>query len=112
MNLDIIASFINFGALIAFTFVNISVIAWFFVRQKERSGAKNILMNLIAPGLGMLMTLVLWAFLDGLSLTGGLIWATLGFIYLLFITKGLRKEVDGFDERQPVTGFNKISDDV
>ncbi len=34
--LEQIAAYINYGALIAFTFVNISVIAWFAIRQGLR----------------------------------------------------------------------------
>ena len=106
--LETIAAYINFGALIAFTFVNISVIAWFAIRKGRRKTPKDIFNFIVMPGIGMLLTGLLWANLDSNALTGGLIWASIGFVYLLFITRGLRKKVVSFDESQPVTGFNKV----
>ncbi|WP_416442337.1 APC family permease [Leucobacter sp. HNU] len=107
-SLDLIASFINYGALIAFTFVNISVIAWFAVRQGRNKSPKDIFNYIVMPAIGMLLTGLLWVNLSLDALVGGVIWTVLGFVYLLFITKGFRKRVAGFDENQSVTGFNKV----
>src|SRR5699024_5201990 len=41
-DLELIASVINFGALIAFTFVNIAVIMYFVVRKKRYKTAGDI----------------------------------------------------------------------
>ncbi len=109
--LEMIADFINFGALIAFTFVNLSVIAWFAVRKGRRKTPQDIFHYIVMPLIGTLMTGLLWAFLSGYSLVGGLTWAAVGFIYLLFLTKGFRTKVASFDENQPVTGFNKVIDE-
>ena len=109
-DLDTIAAFINFGALIAFTFVNLSVIAWFAIRKGRRHTAKDVFNYIVMPGIGMLLTGLLWVNLDGLALTGGLIWTVLGIIYLLVLTRGFRRPVAGFDENQSVTGFNKVPD--
>jgi len=108
--LEMIAAFINFGALIAFTFVNISVIAWFAIRKGMRRTPGEIVTFIVLPGIGMVLTGVLWVNLHVDALIGGLIWAAIGFVYLLVITRGLRKRVAGFDENQPVTGFNKVID--
>ncbi|CAG7620564.1 APC family permease [Leucobacter soli] len=105
--LEMIAAFINFGALIAFSFVNISVIAWFAIRQGRRRTPKDIFNYIVMPGIGVVLTGILWANLHADALIGGLVWTALGFIYLLFLTKGFRKRTVGFDEGQPVTGFNK-----
>lgn len=106
--LDMIADFINFGALIAFTFVNLSVIAWFAIRKGRRKTPKDVFNYIVMPAIGTIMTGILWAFLSSYSLIGGLTWAALGFIYLLFLTKGFRRRVASFDENQPVTGYNKV----
>ncbi|MFP3636972.1 amino acid permease, partial [Bacillus sp. SIMBA_033] len=45
-------SFINFGALIAFSFVNISVIAHYAVRQKQHRSAKGFWSYIVMPLLG------------------------------------------------------------
>lgn len=107
--LEMIAAYINYGALIAFTFVNLSVIAWFAIRKGRRRTPKDIINYIVMPLVGTLLTGLLWVNLDGNALLGGLIWTGLGFVYLLFITRGFRKKVASFDESQPVTGFNKVS---
>lgn len=107
-----IVHFINFGALIAFSFVNISVFAWFAIRQGRRKTGADIFKFIVMPAIGLAMTIILWVNLSPESLTGGLIWAAIGLIYMAIITRGFRKQVAGFDEAQPVTGFNKTVEDV
>ncbi|WP_217131737.1 APC family permease [Leucobacter chinensis] len=110
--LEMIAAFINYGALIAFTAVNLSVIAWFAVRQGRRKTPKDIFKYIVMPGIGMVLTGVLWAHLHLDALIGGVIWTVLGFIYLLYITRFFKRKVAGFDEIQPVTGYNKVPIDT
>lgn len=110
--LEMIAAYINYGALIAFTFVNLSVIAWFAIRKRRRRTPKDIFTYIVMPVVGTLLTGLLWVNLDGHALLGGLIWTGLGVLYLVFLTKGFRRKVASFDESQPVTGFNKVSDEV
>ncbi|WP_435870849.1 APC family permease [Leifsonia williamsii] len=109
-SLELISAFINFGALIAFTFVNISVIAWFAIRKGRRRTPKDIISFIVLPGIGMILTGILWVNLHADALIGGVIWAVIGFAYLLFITRGFSRKVAAFDESQPVTGFNKAID--
>ncbi|MFE4950329.1 APC family permease [Leifsonia sp. NPDC056665] len=103
--LEMISAFINFGALIAFTFVNISVIAWFAVRQGRRKTVRDVVSFIVLPAIGMALTGVLWANLHADALIGGLIWTAIGFAYLLVLTRGFRRRAAAFDENQPVTGF-------
>ncbi|WP_156876572.1 APC family permease [Microbacterium luticocti] len=107
-SLEIIAAFINFGALIAFTFVNVSVIAWFAVRRGRRRTLKDIVSYIVLPGIGMVLTGILWANLHADALIGGIVWTVIGFVYLVVLTRGFRRRVASFDESQPVTGFNKV----
>lgn len=106
-SLELISAFINYGALIAFSFVNLSVIAHFAIRQGRRHTAGDIFRFIVLPVIGFGLTLLLWINLHVEALIGGAIWTVAGFIYLLFITRGFRRTVAGFDESQPVTGFNK-----
>ncbi len=108
--LEMIAAFINFGALIAFSFVNISVIAWFAIRKGRRKTPGDIFKFIVMPGIGVILTGILWANLHVDALVGGLVWAAIGFIYLIVLTRGFRRHVAAFDEDQPVTGFNKVTD--
>ncbi|MFM9277402.1 APC family permease [Paenibacillus jiagnxiensis] len=89
-SLDTAASFINFGALTAFTFVNLAVIAHYAVRGKMLRNAREILCYLVIPLIGAASMIVLWINLDMHSLILGLCWAALGFICLLYSTKGFR----------------------
>lgn len=110
-SLELIASLINFGALIAFTFVNLSVIAWFAVRERRRRTPREIFDYIVMPGIGVLLTLTLWLNLDRVALIGGGVWLAAGLLYLLWITRGFKRQPAGFDENQPVTGVNKIPEE-
>ncbi len=96
-DLELIASVINFGALIAFTFVNLSVIVHFYIRQKKRSGRETF-KYLIMPTLGALSTGLLWSHLHADAFIGGIVWVVIGIIYMLFITNFFRKELGSMDE--------------
>jgi len=86
--LDIVTatSLINFGALFAFTFVNLSVISHYFIRKKKRS-AKEAVAYLVIPLAGAAITVLFLAKLDIHSILLGGTWLILGFIYLLYLTK-------------------------
>jgi putrescine importer len=84
--------------------VNLSVIAWYAIKQGRRHTPGDIFKFIVMPVIGTAMTAILWVNLDGVALVGGLIWAALGFIYLMWLTRWFKKPVSGFDESQPVTG--------
>ena len=84
-------AYISFGGLVAFIFVNISVVCQYFVKQKERSG-KGIFLYLILPIIGALFCLYLLVSLDKVAIVLGCIWIVLGIIYVLILTKGLKQE--------------------
>lgn len=96
-DLELIASVINFGALIAFTFVNLSVIAYFVIQQKRYKTGKDVFSYIIMPTVGALFTGILWYHLSADAFIGGAVWLLLGFIYVLFITKGFKKKLGKFD---------------
>ena len=80
-SLELISSMINFGALVAFTFVNLSVIAYFAIRRRQHHSIKHITHNIAFPAIGMALTGVLWSFLHKDALIAGLTWTTIGIIY-------------------------------
>ncbi|MBU3687165.1 MAG: APC family permease [Mycobacterium sp.] len=90
-NLDFVASLINFGALIAFTFVNLTVIVYFAYRRREVSSAGQILRNVALPGIGIMLTVLLWIYLSAESTRYGIIWFTIGVAVLLWITRFFRR---------------------
>jgi len=94
LDLATAASFVNFGAFIAFTFVNVSVIA-----HALRTGISlkgwNVIPWLLLPALGALTDAWLLANLSGDAHLLGGAWFALGVIYLLFLTRGLRRPPPG-----------------
>ena len=51
---------INFGALVAFTFVNLSVISQFWIREKRNKTLKDHFQYLFLPMCGALTVGALW----------------------------------------------------
>lgn len=96
-DLELIASVINFGALIAFTFVNLSVIAYFIYKQKRYKTGKDLFNYLIMPILGAASTGILWYHLHADAFIGGIVWIIIGIIYMLFLTRFFKKKLGTFD---------------
>lgn len=90
-NLDFVASLINFGALIAFTFVNLTVIVYFAYRKRQINGAGQIFRNIVLPLIGMALTIVLWIYLSAESTRYGITWFIIGIGVLLWITRFFRR---------------------
>ncbi|MDO4518089.1 MAG: APC family permease [Bacillota bacterium] len=84
-------AYINFGGFVAFLFVNISVIAYYFISKKERS-LGGIFKYFVFPVLGALLCLYLLIHLDKFAIILGCAWTVAGIIYLLVLTKGLKNE--------------------
>ena len=83
-------SFINFGAFLAFTFVNLSVIAhWARHRADE---ALNPLWWLVCPAIGALVDLGLLTQLDHVAIIIGLCWLVVGIAMLAWLTGGFRRQ--------------------
>lgn len=113
-SLALVASMINFGALIAFTFVNLSVIAHYVIRKRRYRTATDLGRYLLLPLIGAGMTGFLWAYLDLDALIVGLIWTGAGFAYLLALTRGFRRPIAsmGLDDApgSPIAEADTASD--
>ncbi|OMF97681.1 APC family permease [Paenibacillus sp. FSL R7-0273] len=80
ISLETAIKFVSFGALTAFLFVNLSVIAHYMIRQKQRS-PRDILFRFICPLSGAGFVLYLIALLDSASLMLGAGWLAAGLVY-------------------------------
>lgn len=89
---------INFGALVAFSFVNLSVISQFWVREKRNKTLKDNINFLLLPLCGALTVGALWINLEESSMILGLVWGTIGLIYLAFVTRSFRNPVPQCNE--------------
>ncbi|WP_127958265.1 APC family permease [Serratia microhaemolytica] len=92
-NLATATALISFGALFAFTFVNLSVIAQFYIRDKLNRTLKEKFSYLIMPMLGTLTVSMLWIHQERNAMILGLSWAALGIIYLAIVTRSFRLPV-------------------
>ena len=91
LSLDVATSFINFGAFLAFTAVNLCVIAYFM--RNHRNGIRLSIVGFIfLPLLGAGVDIYLLTQLSAVAITIGCCWLGLGIIYLAFLTKGFRHE--------------------
>ncbi|AYA39913.1 APC family permease [Xenorhabdus nematophila] len=100
LNLVTATALINFGALVAFTFVNLSVISQFYVRERRNSTLKDTLNFLILPLSGAATVGVLWMNLEANSMELGLIWGGIGLLYMFFLTRSFRQPMPQFSESQ------------
>lgn len=92
-------SLVNFGAFVAFTAVNLSVIAtWLAARDGERRGA---VAWLVLPLCGASFTLWLLLSLDANAQLAGLAWSALGVVWLLWLTRFFRREIPALAGSEP-----------
>jgi len=85
-----LSSIVSFGALVAFSAVNLTVIKHYFVDAGERGGG-GIVNNLVLPLIGFALTVWLWTSLSGYALAVGLSWFAAGFLWLLWVTRGFQR---------------------
>ncbi|WP_441962712.1 APC family permease [Mycolicibacterium houstonense] len=83
-------SFINFGAFVAFTLVNVSVIVYYF-RHRATGEARNPLLYVVAPAIGAVVTSYLLLQLDARAIVLGLCWLGLGVVVLAVTSRGFKK---------------------
>ncbi len=90
IDLGTLASLISFGALVAFSAVNMAVLRTHLFAGVE---GKSLLLHGLVPLVGLGLTLWLWTSLSALTLSIGLGWFAIGLVYLLVLTGGLRRNV-------------------
>ncbi|MCL6442754.1 MAG: APC family permease [Alicyclobacillus sp.] len=86
IDINTAASFLSYGALVAYTFVNISVIFHYFIKERQRSW-RGVIAYLVVPLVGACVTGYVFLQLQRNAFILGSIWVVVGFIYLLFLTK-------------------------
>ncbi|MGA9700781.1 APC family permease [Pseudomonas sp.] len=89
-------SFINFGAFLAFSLVNLSVIFHYWLGAQQR-GVRELMLFLVFPAIGLLADLWLMVSLDHLAIYLGLVWLAIGLVYLGFLTRGFSRQPPEMD---------------
>ncbi|KKI89370.1 Putrescine importer PuuP [Bacillus sp. SA1-12] len=97
IDLDTAVTFVSFGALTAFTFVNLSVIAHYYIRNKQRT-LKYSLLYLVFPLVGAGFIGWLLTLLEKQTLLIGTIWLLLGFIYIGVRSALVKKSASGLKD--------------
>ncbi|WP_300765659.1 APC family permease [uncultured Bifidobacterium sp.] len=96
-------SFVNFGAFVSFTLVNVCVIVSYATADGEtrrRTMPGGVPRNIVLPVLGALFCAYLLVHLDSHALILGVSWLCVGIIVLAFITHGFHRtppQYDGID---------------
>ncbi|MHC8409802.1 APC family permease [Pseudomonas sp. Hz4] len=89
-------SFINFGAFLAFSLVNLSVIFHYWIGG-ENKGLREFVLFLLFPFIGLVADLWLMISLDHLAIYLGLSWLAIGVVYLAVLTGGFRRQPPEMD---------------
>ncbi|MDN3219231.1 APC family permease [Pseudomonas nunensis] len=89
-------SFINFGAFLAFSLVNLSVIFHYWIAG-EKKGPRELVLFLVFPFIGLAADLWLMVSLDHLAIYLGLSWLAIGVVYLAVLTGGFRRQPPEMD---------------
>lgn len=96
LDLNQAASLINFGAFVAFAFVNLSVIVYYFRILKDKSEHSSVSF-VIVPAIGVVINVALWVTLEPTAKLVGFGWAAVGLIYVLWKTRFFRKPPPQFE---------------
>lgn len=83
-NLDTAVSLISFGALVAFSAVNLSVIVKFAFLDKQISTFRDLFRNMVLPACGLACVAMMWVNLDHDAFMLGSIWAVLGISWIIY----------------------------
>ncbi len=86
------AELLNFGALIGFMGVNLSVLLHYWVRGRDRSWS-----FLVLPVLGFLVCFYLWLSLSIPAKVAGVVWMTVGLALGWWRTNGFKKSLLSFE---------------
>lgn len=111
VSLETASTMISFGALAAFTFVNLTVLTHYVIKQRRR-GTSDLLRYALIPVLGVAFNAYLWTSLSGFAFRIGLSWLAVGFVYLLLLTRGFQRpipELDMAGDEQPDTLVEETS---
>lgn len=99
LDLSLVVSMISFGALVAFTFVNLCVLKSHLGGNNAKTASMLFKYGLL-PAIGFFLSLWLWTSLDATAMIVGLVWLAVGFIYLTYLTKGFTKVLPSIDHKE------------
>ena len=87
LDLDVASTMINFGALLGFSMVSLSVIVWYWIKGNGKKSGAGVFNFLIFPIMGICICMYLWANLGKLAMIIGFSWLIVGLICMLIAKK-------------------------
>jgi len=90
------AEIVTFGALLAFMGVNVSALRQFWF-SPEAAGHRRFFVDAFVPGFGFVFCFVLLISLQPWTKYAGLVWLVVGFVYLVYKTRGFKLRPKLFD---------------
>ena len=87
---------VNFGALSSFILLNFAVFWFFFVKEGNRKGFKNIFQYLICPWIGIGILLFVFTGFDTMTYVVGIIWLAIGIVIGAVKSKGYKEVPEAF----------------
>jgi amino acid transporter len=90
LSFQLAAEAVNFGALVGFMGVNLSVISHYFLKLSERRSTA-FLWNLLLPAAGFLVCFYVFAHLSNTARIIGGVWCAMGAIHSSVLTRGFRR---------------------
>ncbi len=87
-NIAFLTTLVNFGALVAFLLLHISVINHYIIRKKS----KNYVKHLAFPLVGFIIIAYVLMGMSNDAIILGAIWFAIGLVYLIIITKVFKKK--------------------
>ncbi|MFV0432963.1 MAG: APC family permease [Leucobacter sp.] len=106
-----VSTMISFGALAAFSLVNLSVIRTYLFPKGGRTSPPTVgewLRYGLMPVIGFLLTGWLWTSLSGATFMYGGIWLVLGVLVLAWSTKGFRRPAPKMDFKEEAPSTENI----
>lgn len=91
LSMDDVARVTNFGALASYALLNVCVIWYCWVRQKDHAHPVRLL---VCPAIGAAVTLAVFLSLDPVAHIVGCAWVVVGIAYYLVVTRVLHKNVE------------------
>jgi amino acid transporter len=92
MSYELTAEILNFGAFLGFMGVNLAVIWQFWVRRVEGQ-QREIVADVLLPGLGFVFCTVIWLGLGAPAKIAGGIWFVVGLVVLATHTRGFQEAI-------------------
>ncbi len=93
LSFQLAAEAVNFGALLGFMAVNLSVVGHCFIRERER-GASALLSSLLLPAGGFLVCFYIFLNLSSTAKWVGIVWCVIGLCLLTYLTGGFRVKLN------------------